>query len=110
MLLRFFFGADDWILYQQRRLGEPIPALDRRSPLQFRADAGGATGVCGGEVAYIALGHCHSPATNQQPIVDTSVDPDGKSPGSFHGAWDEDAFQRLLDNAIRWGLDQPAKS
>ena len=66
--------------------------------------------VGNGEVAYIALGHCHSPATNQQPIVDTSVDPDGRSPASFRGVWDEDAFKRLLDNAIGWGLDQPAKS
>ena len=58
-----------------------------------------------GEVAYVALGHCHSPATNGQPMVDTSVDPDGTTPGLFRGVWDEDVFKRLVDNAIRWGLN-----
>lgn len=61
--------------------------------------------VGNGEVAYIALGHCHSPATNGQLMVDTSVDPDGTSPGSFHGVWDDGVFKRLVDNAIRWGLN-----
>ncbi len=60
-----------------------------------------------GEVAYIALGHCHSPATDGQRIVDASVSPDGRSPGLFHGVWDEGVFKRLVDNAIRWGLSQP---
>ena len=58
-----------------------------------------------GEVAYIALGHCHSPATDGQRIVDASVSPDGISPGLFHGVWDEGVFKRLVDNAIRWGLN-----
>ena len=60
--------------------------------------------VGGGEVAYIALGHCHSPTTGGQTMVDTSVDPDGKSPKTFRGVWDEGVFQRLVGNAIRWGL------
>ena len=64
--------------------------------------------VGAGEVAYIALGHCHSPATDGQRIVDTSVSPDGMSPGLFRGVWDEAVFQRLVDNAIGWGLRQPA--
>ena len=63
-----------------------------------------------GEVAYIALGHCHSPATDGQRIVDTSVSADGMSPGSFHGVWDEANFKRLVDNAIGWGLGQPAET
>lgn len=58
-----------------------------------------------GEVAYIALGHCHSPATDGQRIVDTSVSPDGLSPGLFHGVWAEGVFKRLVDNAIGWGLN-----
>ena len=57
-----------------------------------------------GAVAYIALGHCHSPATDGQRIVDASVSADGMSPGLFHGVWDEGVFKRLVDNAIRWGL------
>jgi hypothetical protein len=61
-----------------------------------------------GEVAYIALGHCHSPATDGQRIVDTSVSEDGMSPGSFHGVWDETNIKRLVDNAIGWGLGEPA--
>lgn len=60
-----------------------------------------------GEVAYIALGHCHSPATDGQRIVDVSVSADGMSPGLFHGVWDESVFKRLVENAIRWGLTQP---
>ncbi len=56
-----------------------------------------------GEVAYIALGHCHSPTTNIQPFVDTSVSPDGTTPKLFRGAWETEAFQRLLRNGIEWG-------
>ncbi len=66
--------------------------------------------VGNGEVAYIALGHCHSPATDGQRIVDTSVSADGMSPGSFHGVWDEANFKRLVDNAIGWGLGQTAEA
>ena len=61
-----------------------------------------------GEVAYVALGHCHSPATNAQLLVDASVDPDGTPPASFRGVWENDVFQRLVGNAIGWGLRQPA--
>ena len=57
-----------------------------------------------GEVAYVALGHCHSPATNGQLMVDASVHPDGTTPESFRGVWDDDVFRRLIDNAIGWGL------
>ena len=60
--------------------------------------------VAKGQVAYIGLGHCHSPATDGQRIVDASVSPDGISPGLFHGIWDDALFKRLVDNAIRWGL------
>ena len=61
--------------------------------------------VGNGEVAYIALGHCHSPATDGQRIVDTSVSPDGMSPGLFRGVWGEPVFKRLVANAIGWGLN-----
>src|SRR5690606_24581750 len=33
-----------------------------------------------GEVAYVSLGHTHTPTTNVQPFVHTSVDPEGKTP------------------------------
>ncbi|MBW2243493.1 MAG: ThuA domain-containing protein [Deltaproteobacteria bacterium] len=56
-----------------------------------------------GGVAYIALGHCHSPETNGQPFVDESVAPEGKTPLLFRGSWETDAFQRLLRNALAWG-------
>ena len=47
-----------------------------------------------GAVAYCALGHCHSP--NSRPAsVDTT---------SFRGAWENDAFIRLLRNGIAWGV------
>ncbi len=56
-----------------------------------------------GAVAYVALGHCHSPATNGQPFVDASVSADGTTPPTFRGAWETPAFDRILDNAVRWG-------
>jgi hypothetical protein len=56
-----------------------------------------------GAVAYVALGHCHSPATNGQPFVDESVTSDGKTPMRFRGSWETAAFGRILDNAVRWG-------
>ena len=61
--------------------------------------------VGNGEVAYVALGHCHSPATDGQRIVDTSVAADGMSRGLFQGVWEDDVFGRLVDNAIAWGFD-----
>ena len=57
-----------------------------------------------GEVAYIALGHCHSPTTNSQPMVDESVERDGASPPVFRGVWEHESYQQLLGNAIQWGL------
>jgi len=60
---------------------------------------------CGeGAVVYVALGHCHTPQTNIQPWVDASVDPDGKTPLEFRGAWGTEAFERLLRNGVAWGL------
>ncbi len=57
-----------------------------------------------GEVAYLALGHCHSPATNWQPFVDASVSPDGSTPLTFRGPWTSAPFLALLRNALRWGV------
>jgi len=57
-----------------------------------------------GAVAYLALGHCHTPTTNIQPFVDSSVDAAGNTPLHFRGPWQTDAFERLLRNGIDWGL------
>lgn len=59
---------------------------------------------CGrGEVAYVALGHCHAPASNMQPFVYESGEPSGTTPQVFRGAWETPAFVRLLHNGIEWG-------
>ncbi len=57
-----------------------------------------------GGVTYIALGHCHTPASNSQPFVDASVDPDGKTPPLLRGPWETPPFETLIRNAIRWGM------
>jgi len=56
-----------------------------------------------GGVAYIALGHCHSPTSNVQPFVDSSVNPSGSTPQRFRGPWEIEPFERLLRNGITWG-------
>ena len=60
--------------------------------------------VGAGSVIYVALGHCHAPATNSQPFVDESVKEDGKTPKTFRGVWENDVFKRLISNAMSWGL------
>jgi type 1 glutamine amidotransferase len=57
-----------------------------------------------GAAVYIALGHCHTPSTNSQPYVDSTVDPEGKTPLLLRGSWETDGFRTLLRNAIAWGL------
>jgi hypothetical protein len=58
-----------------------------------------------GSIAYIALGHCHSPLNNVQPFVDASVDAAGTTPKVFRGAWETAAFATLLRNGVRWGTE-----
>jgi len=57
-----------------------------------------------GGVTYIAIGHCHNPSTNVQPFVDTSVDPEGKTPPTLRQTWETSAFQSLIRNSIDWGM------
>lgn len=57
-----------------------------------------------GGVAYIALGHCHTPSTNSQPFVDASVDPAGKTPRAMRGPWETQEYATLLRNGIAWGM------
>jgi hypothetical protein len=61
-----------------------------------------------GGVVYYALGHNHSPTTNSQPFFDRSVGTDGESSPTFRGSWETPEFDRLLANAIDWGLADPA--
>lgn len=60
--------------------------------------------VGSGAVTYVALGHCHGATNNVQPFVDESVAADGKTPLLFRGSWETEPFQKLLRNAIAWGL------
>ena len=57
-----------------------------------------------GGVTYIAIGHCHNTSTNVQPFVDTSVDPEGKTPPTLRQTWETSAFQSLIRNSIDWGM------
>jgi type 1 glutamine amidotransferase len=75
------------------------------------AQADGKTRVLGytrdvgdGSVAYVSLGHCHSPLSNAQPFVDESVSAEGATPKLFRGSWETTEFQQLLRNGIAWGI------
>jgi type 1 glutamine amidotransferase len=57
-----------------------------------------------GAVAYVALGHCHSPSTNSQPFVDRTVTADGTTPLTFRGMWEAQPFVQMVRNGITWGL------
>jgi type 1 glutamine amidotransferase len=52
-----------------------------------------------GDVTYLALGHCHNPASRAGRAGDSS----DTTPPTFRGAWDSDAFISVLRNAIAWG-------
>ena len=51
-----------------------------------------------GAVTYLALGHCHNPAIRAA----RPSNPADTTPPTFRGAWESDAFTRLLRNAIAW--------
>ena len=57
-----------------------------------------------GEVVYVGLGHCHIGRDGSLSPVDTTIDPNGKMPAEFHSVWHSDAFNRLLENGIAWGI------
>ena len=42
---------------------------------------------------------------HSQPFVDVSVHPEGKTPPTLRSSWENDHFERLLRNAIEWGLN-----
>lgn len=59
--------------------------------------------VGAGGVTYIALGHNHSPQSNSQPFVDSSVEASGTTPTTLRCSWDSEHYVQLLRNAIEWG-------
>jgi type 1 glutamine amidotransferase len=73
------------------------PAIATLYPTDTSLQPDGRTRVLGytrdvgdGGVVYFALGHCHNSAD--------------RSPSIVRGAWDSDAFDTLLHNAIEWGV------
>ena len=56
-----------------------------------------------GGVTYIALGHCHSPASQNRHTVDPSPEDAADRPEVFRSTWESDAYIQLLRNAIEWG-------
>jgi uncharacterized protein len=87
--------------------GAVSPNIGTLYPTDTSLLADGKTRVIGytrqigkGGVAYFALGHCHNPAIRAA----RTPDPADKTPPVFHGAWETDAFNTLLRNAIAWGV------
>ena len=42
-------------------------------------------------------------AVGDRVLVRIAPDPADKTPPTFHGAWESDAFLQLLRNTIAWG-------
>jgi type 1 glutamine amidotransferase len=87
------------------------PAIGTLYPSDTSLQPDGRTRVLGytraignGGVAYFALGHCHNPAIRAA----RALDPTDKTPPTFHGAWETDAFIGLLRNAIACGVSGEA--
>jgi type 1 glutamine amidotransferase len=53
-----------------------------------------------GAVTYIALGHCHDPASRAGRPADPSEVP------TFRGSWETEAYLTLLRNAIGWATNR----
>jgi len=80
------------------------PAVDELYGKDTSLQSDGRTRVIGysrdvgrGGVAYVALGHCHTPAIRAGRQADDA-------PPVFHGAWESPQFTALLRNAIDWGV------
>ncbi len=83
------------------------PAIGTLYPTDTSLQPDGRTRVLGyfkpvgkGGVTYFALGHCHNPAIRAA----RAPDPADKTPPTFHGAWETDAFVTLLRNAINQAM------
>lgn len=104
-------GACDVLLTTQLARDPSPPGFGFVYDADTSVGADGVTRVLGyqrthglGSVVYVALGHCHGPASNMQPLVDASASADGRSPATFPGSWEHSAFRTLLANAVRWGI------
>jgi type 1 glutamine amidotransferase len=87
------------------------PAIGTLYPSDTSLQPDGRTRVLGytraigsGGVTYFALGHCHNPAIRAA----RAPDPADKTPPTFHGSWETDAFIGLLRNAIARGVSGEA--
>ena len=87
------------------------PAIGTLYPSDTSLQPDGRTRVLGytraignGGVTYFALGHCHNPAIRAA----RAPDPTDKTPPTFHGSWETDAFIGLLRNAIARGVSGEA--
>lgn len=54
--------------------------------------------VGSGTVTYLALGHCHNPASRMGRAAGTG----NEEAATFRGAWESSVFPTLLGNAIAW--------
>lgn len=104
-------GENQVLLTTELRQDPSPPGFGFQYDADTSLQADGKTRVLGyvkdvgaGSVAYIALGHCHSPRSNSQPFVDASVADDGATPATLRGSWENDAFQTLVQNAVSWGF------
>jgi len=85
--------------YGDAAISDAFPGM---YPADTSLQADGKTRVLGytrpvgkGAVTYIALGHCHSPASRAGRPADTV-------PPVFRGPWESPAFMALLRNAMAW--------
>ncbi len=83
------------------------PAIGTVYPADTSLQPDGRTRVLGytrqvgdGGVTYVALGHCHNPAIRAARTADAA----DRTPPTFRGAWQSEAFIALLRNAIAWGV------
>ena len=86
--------------------GAVSPAIGPLYASDTSLQADGETRVLGytsavgsGGVTYFALGHCHSPASR----AGRPADPADRTPATFRGPWESDAFMTLLRNTIGRG-------
>jgi type 1 glutamine amidotransferase len=79
---------------------EPLYGSDTSLQPDGRTRVLGYTRKVGdGNVTYLALGHCHNPASREGRTPGAS----DTLPATFRGPWESDAFNALLRNAIAWG-------
>ena len=57
-----------------------------------------------GGVAYVALGHCHSPASQTNHAYDETVEAPASMPAAFRASWDVEEYVQILRNGIDWGV------